>query len=89
VLFTGTRCASSVSLGIGPRERFAVLTLTGLLLVGGIVPQFNIASRHHAAEELLEARHALALDAPYDAPRTLVTEADDAPHQAIKPARKE
>jgi hypothetical protein len=33
-----------------------MLTIVVLLLAGGIVPQLNIASRHHAAEELLRQR---------------------------------
>lgn len=87
LLFTGTRYASSVHLGIGRRERFAVLTLAALLLIGGIAPQFNVVSRHHAAEELLRERHALALDAPFGSVNTLVTEADDEPHRAVQPAK--
>jgi NADH-quinone oxidoreductase subunit M len=61
-LFTGTRYASSVPLKIGDRERFAVLTLAALILIGGFIPQSSVHSRHHAAEELLRQRHA-ALDA--------------------------
>ncbi|WP_425615737.1 proton-conducting transporter membrane subunit [Anatilimnocola sp. NA78] len=56
VLFTGTRHVSSVSLKMGRREKIALLTLVTLLLAGGIVPQLNIAARHHAAEELLRHR---------------------------------
>jgi NADH-quinone oxidoreductase subunit M len=56
VLFTGTRHVSSISLGMGRREKVAMLTIVVLLLAGGIVPQLNIASRHHAAEELLRQR---------------------------------
>ncbi|WP_439630663.1 proton-conducting transporter transmembrane domain-containing protein [Gemmata sp.] len=56
LLFTGTRAVSGVPLGITVRERVAVLTLAALLLGGGLVPQFNIASRHRAAEEVLRDR---------------------------------
>lgn len=56
MLFTGTRHVTSVSLRMGRREKVALLTLVALLLAGGIVPQLNIASRHHAAEELLRHR---------------------------------
>lgn len=56
MLFTGTRIVSSISLRMGRREKVALLTLVVLLFAGGIVPQLNIASRHHAAEELLKHR---------------------------------
>jgi NADH-quinone oxidoreductase subunit M len=56
LLFTGARPASTVSLTIGPRERFAVLTLTILVLGGGLFPQMGVSSRHRAAEEILRQR---------------------------------
>jgi NADH-quinone oxidoreductase subunit M len=56
LLFTGARHASSVSLTITPRERFAVLTLAALILGGGLFPQPGIASRHSAAEDILKQR---------------------------------
>ena len=55
-LFNGTRYVSSVSLKIRVRERYAVLALAGLILVGGLYPQPNISSRHAAAEVLLKHR---------------------------------
>lgn len=55
-LFTGTRYSSTVSLQISRRERFAVLLLAGLILIGGLYPQSGVSSRHHAAEELLHER---------------------------------
>jgi NADH-quinone oxidoreductase subunit M len=60
LLFTGTRYSSSISLNIGGRERVAVLTLTSLIILGGVAPQFNVASRHQAAKEILDARAAIA-----------------------------
>jgi NADH-quinone oxidoreductase subunit M len=56
MLFTGARHISSISLKMGRREKLALLTLVVLLFAGGIAPQLNIASRHHAAEELLKKR---------------------------------
>ena len=50
LLFTGTRHVSTVSLGIGLRERFAVLTLAALILGGGLFPQPGVTSRERAAE---------------------------------------
>ncbi len=61
-LFTGKTYLSSVSLQIRARERYAVLALAALILLGGLMPQSNVASRHHAAEELLKSRHATLPD---------------------------
>lgn len=54
LLFTGTRHVLSVSLRIVARERFAVLTLAGLILGGGLYPQLGVSTRQQAAEEILE-----------------------------------
>ena len=59
-LFTGTRHTSLVSLGIGRREKFAVVSLTALILIGGLVPQYNVSSRHRAAVRILRQRSALS-----------------------------
>lgn len=71
LLFTGTRHISSISLRMGRREKLALLSLVVLLFAGGIVPQLNIASRHHAAEELLKHR-GISIDvntrAPWEMP---------------------
>lgn len=56
LLFTGTRHVSSVSLSIGPRERLAVLTLSALVLGGGLFPQPGVATRQRAAEKILADR---------------------------------
>jgi NADH-quinone oxidoreductase subunit M len=58
LLFTGARHASTVSMAIGSRERFAVLTLVAILLLGGLFPQMNAASRYRAAERILQDREA-------------------------------
>ncbi len=58
LLFTGARHVSTVSLGIGLRERFAVLTLSALILGGGLFPQPGVATRRRAAEQILEDRAA-------------------------------
>lgn len=55
-LFTGTQHRSMVSLGIVPRERFAVITLAALILIGGLMPQYNVASRFRAAQRVLRSR---------------------------------
>lgn len=69
MLFTGTRYTSTVSLMIRKRERYAVLTLATLILVGGLVPHPWVASRHEAADRLLDERHesrrGLSAAAPY------------------------
>ncbi len=56
LIFTGARHTSAVSLGITPRERFAVLTLAALILAGGLFPQPGVASRHAAAAAVLRDR---------------------------------
>jgi len=58
LLFTGTRHVSAVPLRIGWRERFAVLTLAGLLIGGALLPQFGVGSRHDAALYLIAEREA-------------------------------
>jgi NADH-quinone oxidoreductase subunit M len=68
LLFTGTRLTSSISLAIGRRERFAVLILAALILGGGLFPQPWVASRFHAAEQILREREQSALNTfPRDA----------------------
>lgn len=56
LLFTGTRYRSSVSLVMGNSERFAVLSLTALIVFGGLFPHPGVASRYHAAMQLLRER---------------------------------
>ncbi len=92
LLFTGTKHISSISLRLGRREKVALLTLVTLLIAGGIIPQLNIASRHHAAEELLKHR-GLSADthsaAPWEKllhPEQARRPAEQAPVKAISPA---
>jgi NADH-quinone oxidoreductase subunit M len=54
LLFTGARHVSTVSLNVRRRERFAVLTLSALILGGGLFPQPGVATRHRAADQILE-----------------------------------
>jgi NADH-quinone oxidoreductase subunit M len=65
-LFTGARHASTVSLAIGSRERFAVLTLAALILGGGLFPQPGVTTRNSAAVRLLQERASYA--APSETP---------------------
>ncbi|WP_435006699.1 proton-conducting transporter membrane subunit [Tundrisphaera lichenicola] len=60
ILFTGARHVSTVSLGLGLRERVAVLTLAALILGGGLMPQPGVSTRERAAEAILvdRQRHA-------------------------------
>ena len=59
LIFTGARHHSSVSLGIGDRERFAVLTFSALILGGGFFPQPGVSTRHRAAAAILVERRKL------------------------------
>ena len=55
-IFTGRRFQTTAILRSRSSERFAVLVLTFLVLGGGLWPQPGVASRHHAAQELLRLR---------------------------------
>jgi len=54
-LFTGGQYNSSVSLKIRARERYGVLALAALILIGGMSPQGRVASRHEAAMQMLRS----------------------------------
>ena len=56
MIFTGRKFQTSVQLRSRASERFAVLVLTLLVLGGGLWPQPGVASRHHAAIELMKHR---------------------------------
>ncbi|VTR97764.1 proton-conducting transporter transmembrane domain-containing protein [Tuwongella immobilis] len=56
LIFTGTKHPSSVSLAITPQERVAVLTLAGMILGGGFLPQAGIQSHFEATRALLKER---------------------------------
>ncbi|MCA9268501.1 MAG: oxidoreductase [Planctomycetales bacterium] len=55
-LFTGAEHQASISLRARWPERIAVLTLSVLILGGGLWPQPGVASRYHAATELMARR---------------------------------
>ncbi|TWT71482.1 proton-conducting transporter transmembrane domain-containing protein [Crateriforma conspicua] len=55
-IFTGTSITCPISLAAKPSERIAVFVLTLLILGGGLFPQPGVASRHHAAQQLLLRR---------------------------------
>jgi NADH-quinone oxidoreductase subunit M len=57
-LFTGTRHATSISLRGRWPEKVAVLVLSALILGGGLIPQPGVASRYHAATEIISRRQA-------------------------------
>lgn len=55
-IFTGHRFQTAVSLRSQPAERLSVVILTILIIGGGLWPQPGVASRHHAAVELLRLK---------------------------------
>ena len=57
LLFTGARHVSMVTLGLGLREKIAVLTLATLILTWGFFPQPGVSTRFRAAEEILALRN--------------------------------
>ncbi|WP_165231431.1 proton-conducting transporter transmembrane domain-containing protein [Aquisphaera insulae] len=56
ILFTGAKHRSTIPLKIVERERFALLTLSALILGGGIFPQPGVTTRHEAAVAILKER---------------------------------
>jgi NADH-quinone oxidoreductase subunit M len=58
-LFAGTEHTASISLKARLSERIAVLTLSALILGGGLVPQPGVSSRYHAASEIISRRQPL------------------------------
>ncbi len=60
-LFTGSVHHGSASLRSRPAERIAIVTLSVLIIGGGLGPQPGVSSRYHAATELI-ARRAPQLD---------------------------
>ncbi len=76
LLFTGAKHTSTVSLEIGKRERLAVLTLAGLILGGGLFPQWGVTSRNLAAERILEKRRTSAAFAQHTADGQSATRAE-------------
>jgi len=58
-IFAGSSYPSSVSLKIRMRERYAVLALAAIILIGGLYPQPYVEGRHVAAEEILLERNSL------------------------------
>ncbi len=55
-LFTGTEHQASLSLRARWPEKISVLSLTVLILGGGLWPQPGVASRYHAATEIMARR---------------------------------
>ncbi len=89
-LFTGARHVSTVSLNLRKRERAALLTLTGLIIAGGVFPQPGVYSRQRATEEILERRHLFLHEEDEEPSDVMSTEAeldintDIAPPQATE-----
>jgi len=55
-LFTGTEHTASISLKARLPEKVAVLTLSALIIGGGLLPQPGVASRYHAAKQIMARR---------------------------------
>ncbi|MEO8495824.1 MAG: proton-conducting transporter membrane subunit, partial [Planctomycetota bacterium] len=55
-LFTGTRHRASISMRARWPEKIAVLTLSVLIIGGGLWPQPGVASRYHAAQQIISRR---------------------------------
>jgi NADH-quinone oxidoreductase subunit M len=68
-LFTGTEHRASISLQARWPEKIAVLTLSVLIIGGGIWPQPGVASRYHAATEIMARRQVTPTHAPHEEPQ--------------------
>ena len=55
-LFTGTSTRRPFRYNARWPEKVAVLALTALILGGGLIPQPGVASRYHAATEIMQPR---------------------------------
>ena len=55
-LFTGTVHTASISLEARFPEKISVLILSALIFGGGLIPQPGVASRYHAATEIMNRR---------------------------------
>ncbi len=56
-IFTGKHHRTSISIKSSNTERVSYLTLIGLIVFGGLLPQPGVATRYHAAVELLKHRN--------------------------------
>jgi NADH-quinone oxidoreductase subunit M len=56
LLFTGARYSVSVPLRVRVPEKIAVVSLTALILGGGLFPRPGVVSRHRAAQAILKQR---------------------------------
>jgi NADH-quinone oxidoreductase subunit M len=93
-VFTGKRYAASITLRSGWQERLGVVTLTALILGGGLMPQPGLVSRRAAAAQIIQARRAAAPATAEEAAHSPLadwlakeeaagaTSADAAPHEA-------
>jgi NADH-quinone oxidoreductase subunit M len=78
-IFTGCRFQTAVSLRSQPAERFSVVVLALLIIGGGLWPQPGVASRHHAAIQLLKLKgRGLFLTNPEIEPESMETPPDSA-----------
>lgn len=67
-VFTGRRDVAEFPLPAAVAERFSVLVLSSLILIGGLIPQPGVAGRYHAAVSLAAQRIASGAAASEDSP---------------------
>lgn len=66
-LFTGTDYQTTFSMKARWPEKVAVLTLSFLIIAGGVFPQPGVQSRYHAAKEIMSRRDVQAETVPHAA----------------------
>ncbi|MBX3413323.1 MAG: oxidoreductase [Pirellulales bacterium] len=86
-IFTGTRHVTSINLRSQLPEKIAVLSLSLLIIGGGLYPQPGVKSRYHAAEELIGMRGEVLEEWHDDTEEEIVDDEHDA-HSAL-PSRHE
>ncbi len=64
-LFTGTEYQTTFSMKARWPEKVAVLTISALIIGGGIIPQPGVRSRYHAAKEIMSRREVEADSIPH------------------------
>jgi NADH-quinone oxidoreductase subunit M len=90
-LFTGTAHRASISLRARWPEKVAVLTLSVLIVGGGLWPQPGVTSRYHAATQIMARRHVVSPEhrhATVPPDRSLEAEAANPPTNSHQPSAR-
>lgn len=84
-IFTGRKHPATIDLRSRMSERIAVLILTGLIIGGGLFPQWGVHSRYLAATQLMKERVARLREPAASAPETASLTLGEPSPQAVAP----